>query len=471
VAPRELIPGAAPLSAVPGLSDAQRRVLANLWLSSAQELVGVYGTTERTRSLLAGMLSISRTELDSVVNSAQRLIPLTRDASSALLELDALRTEYSLGAVLEEPAEGVSTPALYVGKSRHASVPDTVHLLDTLPPTRSQGRRATCVAHAAVAVRECLEIRAGASPDFNLSEQYIYWWCKQRDNLGGRGGTYLSLGMRCLQDAGPPLETEWPYNPEQSASEDQGPPPARVVDGDPAFRVFETQELNRIDNRGIKLCLTEGRPVAFSLPVYDSWFKSSAMKRWGKITMPLSGEAVREGHALTIVGYQDDLDAPGGGYFLVRNSWQPWAWDGVWQPGYGYIPYAYVSRFASYVCSARRETGARPFANPHKAGESEQGLLVNSPDVWLRQTSDHGQTGQPAVTGRENAFYVRLTNPGPTYAYRASAAIYYRLPGQTDWACALEFMAPPLRPGVTVVGPMLWQPPVSGNLSWALRLY
>jgi C1A family cysteine protease len=465
-----LIPGAAPLSGPLGLNDAQQRVLANLWISSAQELVGVYGTTERTRSLLAGMLSISRTALDSVVNNAQRLIPLTRDISSSLLELETLRTEYSLGAVLEEPRSGAE-PALYTGKNRHASLPDTVDLLDTLPPPRSQGHRATCVAHAAVAVRECLEIAAGASPDFNLSEQYVYWWCKQRDNLAGRNGTYLSIGMRCLQLAGPPLESDWPYNPEQLASEDQGPPPPRVADGDLAFRVFETQELARIDIRGIKTCLTERRPVAFSLPVYDSWFKSSAMKRWGKITMPLTGEPVREGHALTIVGYQDDLDAPGGGYFLVRNSWQPWAWDGAWQAGYGYIPYAYVGQLASYVFSARRETSARVYASAGADAISEQGLLVDSPDVWLRQIPDHAQTGQPAVAGRDNALYVRLTNPGNTYAYRASGAIYYRLPGRNDWACALEFVAPPLRPGVTVVGPMLWRPPVSGNLSLALRLF
>ena len=27
------------------------------------------------------------------------------------------------------------------------------------------------------------------------------------------------------------------------------------------------------------------------------------------------------GHAMCMVGYQDDADVPGGGYFLVRNSW------------------------------------------------------------------------------------------------------------------------------------------------------
>ncbi len=140
----------------------------------------------------------------------------------------------------------------------------------------------------------------------------------------------------------------------------QGPPPAAAAEGDPAFRAEETQEFSRKDIDGMKACLVEGRSIAFAFPVFDSWYKSSAMARWGKITMPLPGEPALDGHAVTIVGYKDDPAAPGGGYFLLRNSWQPWAWDGAWQPGYGYIPYAYISRHASAIFSARRGEDARP---------------------------------------------------------------------------------------------------------------
>ena len=47
-------------------------------------------------------------------------------------------------------------------------------------------------------------------------------------------------------------------------------------------------------------------------------------------------------HGMLIVGYVDGASAPGGGYFLVRNS-QGEAWG---NRGYGKLPYAYVACFA-----------------------------------------------------------------------------------------------------------------------------
>jgi hypothetical protein len=41
-----------------------------------------------------------------------------------------------------------------------------------------------------------LEITAGSSPEMNLSEQYVYWWCKAHDGIPKASGTYISVGMR-----------------------------------------------------------------------------------------------------------------------------------------------------------------------------------------------------------------------------------------------------------------------------------
>jgi hypothetical protein len=458
-----LIPGAAPLSAVPGLTPAQERILANLWINSAQELVGVYGTTELVRSRLAAALDLSRTALDPLVNAAQRLIPLTRAAGSPLVELEAHQTEYALGAVFEEtPAStrGIADLPLYRSPTHH-SLPETVSLLDRLPPLRAQGRRGSCVAFAVLAIRECLEVGAGAPPDLDLSEQYVYWWCKQRDGMPSRSGTYLSLGMRCLTAAGAPLEAIWPYRRDLEGSEDQGPPPIAAVGGDPAFRTLETQELNRIDIQGIKTCLAEGRPVAFSLPVYDSWFKSSAMKRWGKITLPVPGEPMREGHALALVGYQDDSTAPGGGYFFVRNSWQPWAWEGTWATGYGYIPYAYVLHLANAIFSARRQTGARiGLRSGSEPGSERLEWVRNSPDLWLRHSPDAGSAPQTPKAGVMNAIYARVFNSGPACAYRACVEVFRATAPEHEDAVPIgRLEAQMLWPGETVLGPLLWTPP------------
>ncbi|MCU0507016.1 MAG: hypothetical protein MUC34_01205 [Anaerolineae bacterium] len=474
MAPRELIPGAAPLSTIPGLEPAQAIALSSLWIDSAQALVGVYGTTERVRSALAAHLGIGRTALDPLINAAQRLIPLTRGAPS-VLELDTLQTDYALGAVLEDSPEArrrASALPLYEPLAPRHSHLDSISLLDKLPPLRAQGRRGTCVAFAALAIRECLEIGAGAPPDLDLSEQYVYWWCKQRDGLSERSGTYLSIGMRALTETGAPLESIWPYRADPGGNEDQGPPPMSAAGGDPAFRTLETQEFNRSDIAGIKACLAEGRPIAFSLPVYDSWFKSSAMKRWGKITLPLPGEPVREGHALTIVGYQDDLAAPGGGYFLIRNSWQPWAWEGTWATGYGYIPYAYLQRYANAVFSARRLTGARVGLRMEDKPDAETAPWVrNSPDVWLRQSPDAGGTPQTPAFGRMNALYARVFNSGPACAYRVTVEIFRASGPDSDQAQPLgQLSVPMLWPGETVLGPLLWTPPQNGPFEFIARV-
>jgi C1A family cysteine protease len=47
------------------------------------------------------------------------------------------------------------------------------------------------------------------------------------------------------------------------------------------------------------------------------------------------------------VGYVDDDAVPGGGYFIVRNSWGDyWAADSPEAPGHALIPYAYVEQFS-----------------------------------------------------------------------------------------------------------------------------
>lgn len=468
----ELIPGAAPLPAVPDLNPNQVQTLNDLWIDAAPQLVGIYGSNEANRVRLAAMLGIERTGLDTIVNAAQRLELRTRSASGLGLELEAAAAgAYSLGALLEDPALTVQRMAalpLYASAVR-APLPESHNLLDKLPPLRSQGKRPTCVAFAALALREQLEIAAGAPQELDLAEQYVYWWCKERDGLPGRNGTYLSLGMRCLRETGAPFESLWPYVATPAADQGQGSPPEEAAAGDPGFCIPELQEFNRGDITGMKACLVEGRSIAFSLPVFDSWFKSFAMARWGKITLPLAGEPVREGHAMTIVGYQDDLRAPGGGYFLLRNSWQPWAWDGVWQPGYGYMPYAYVSRLASTIFSARRGQDGRAFVEG-QAVEGNTGLIAGSTAVWLRQAPDGETLPQAAQAGRENALYVRLSNGGPTYLYGVSGEVFVRRSAPAEWERAAVFTERSLAPGQTVVGPFPWIPPSSNYFPLAVRL-
>lgn len=473
----ELIPNGVPLADVPGLTAAQIETLKNAWLLTAQELVALDGANAALRGRLAAALKLSPPALAEIVAGAKGLIPGVRDLHTAEMEEAAAQAEYGLGALLDEPdLDTIERLPCYEPPSR-AVLPESVSLLDQLPPVRNQGSRGTCVAHAVLAVREQLELAAHSPAELNLSEQYVYWWCKAHDNIPKVSGTYISVGMRCLTDTGAPLETIWPYVSFEQDDQGQGPPPEAAAAGDPAFCTLQTQKFNRTDIEGIKTCLNEGRAVAFSIPVYDSWYASAATSRWGKITLPLAGEPQNGGHAMALVGYQDDADAPGGGYFLVRNSWQPWAWDGAWRSGYGYIPYAYIKRHASAVYSATRIAGAEVALRDRadEAGPRAAELLTwLSPDVWSRHAADGGTEHQPVQPGQPNALYVRAFNRGPAYAYGVRAEIFYApaaphiRPG--EWQRIGHVTARWLPPGETVLGPLSWTPPAAEPYSLLARL-
>ena len=79
--------------------------------------------------------------------------------------------------------------------------------------------------------------------------------------------------------------------------------------------------------------------VGFCIPVYNSWYKSPAVDQTGQITMPLSGEQSVGGHCMCLVGYQDNKAYPGGGYFILRNSWgTSWAFKNPVRRGVRYNP-------------------------------------------------------------------------------------------------------------------------------------
>jgi hypothetical protein len=95
------------------------------------------------------------------------------------------------------------------------------------------------------------------------------------------------------------------------------------------------------------------RPVTLSVPVYNSWYQSAETRRSGRITMRVGNEPVTGGHAVCLVGYQDTAASPGGGYFIVRNSWGTgWAYQSPYGAGYGTIPYQYIANDAMEAITA-----------------------------------------------------------------------------------------------------------------------
>jgi len=317
-----------------------------LWITTADEF---YSAADGDGALgLAEHLGVSE---ENVRALADLVLPEVTRRSVGDVQFPGL------GSLDDEPGLDPSdAPAAAPGRS---VLPTLVNLIDLMPPVRDQKERGTCVAHACAAVREYL-LGPDASAAANLSEQYLYWACKEKDNWPGEG-TWIKVGMEVLQAQGICPEPVWPYNPKKVAdNEGQGPAPADAQEAAAAYKIAKGELLQArwVDN--MKQMLAAGKPVAFAVPVYRYWLTEPA-KSTGDVRMPLSNEQTIGGHAMAMVGYQDDPSVPGGGYFMIRNSWgETWAKDSALGAGYARLPYQFISQFGRSAYTASVAEPAKP---------------------------------------------------------------------------------------------------------------
>jgi hypothetical protein len=204
----------------------------------------------------------------------------------------------------------------------------------------------------------------------NLSEQFLYFCCKNDDGISAESGTFIDVAFDCLVDYGICRENTWPYNPKQTSNEGQGPAPPGAYPEAEGYKIMSYEEYSNEDVDAICAVLAAGNPVVFGVPVYPSW-GNYATQAQGKVFMPLPNENSEGGHALILVGYNRAANSPGGGYFIFRNSWgEDWANNSPYTPGYGTIPFAYIKKYGhglttiSKIAATKKDQGDRP--NPDK---------------------------------------------------------------------------------------------------------
>lgn len=237
--------------------------------------------------------------------------------------------------------------AFFMAAAPPGALPASANLIGQMPAVRDQGDRGTCVAHASLAAVEQLRTSSGQFQE--MSEQFLYWNCKQNDGFPNGYGTWIGVAMPLLQRDGCCLEAMWPYNGALiPGNESHTPPPPGAAADALTHRIAQFHQLPPTSVVDIKRELVRGRAVPFSIPVFNSWYDNPAVRSSGDIVLPFPGEARAGGHAMCMVGYQDDPaeEDIGGGRFLLRNSWDShWGAACPLGAGYGTIPYAYIMRF------------------------------------------------------------------------------------------------------------------------------
>ena len=186
-----------PIEDIPGLSAQRVQRLQQHWITTAEK-VAELGLNRRIAPRLAERLGMSANEVGAVAEAARLASQSPHDPNLA-----ANRRRYGLGLVL--PARQVKilesqdpfAPAFLTRTIATRGLPRSVNLIDQMQPIRDQGERGTCVAFSSVAMREFMTRR-----EHELSEQFFYWACKQRDGTPNESGTSLKVAARIVRNEG-----------------------------------------------------------------------------------------------------------------------------------------------------------------------------------------------------------------------------------------------------------------------------
>jgi C1A family cysteine protease len=213
-------------------------------------------------------------------------------------------------------------------------VPASVDLRQYASPIDDQGNLGSCTGNAIAGAIDLIDKKN--NKNLRVSRLFIYY---QERLLEGTiyydAGAYIRDGIKACYTYGAPLESIWPYNLNKWATR---PTSAAYTD---ALTRKVTGYARCSNFTAVKNAVAAGNPVIIGFTVYDS-FEGA----WGNIPhgqtgsgmMPYpntSTESILGGHAVCIVGYNDNLN---GGRFICRNSWG----TGWGDNGYFYMPYQVI---------------------------------------------------------------------------------------------------------------------------------
>jgi hypothetical protein len=280
-----------------------------------------------------------------------------------------------------------------------APVPRKFDLVALQSPVKNQASRGVCSIFASAALMEHLYKKAGI-PDLDVSEQYLQWSAKaQLGSFPNTDGSNNMSNLRAVNRFGIPTESAWTYDTtpwtvaNDAACTGEGQPIRCYTNGEPpasalAATTFKIklpapQSMSATPTSIKNYMATSGTAVAIGVEFfYQAWNHrtsrlaiSNERLRQGFVTNPSTDDEQdssgdrRAGHAVLIVGWDDDLeiqlldrdgiprvDASGAplmdkGFFIIKNSWGTGRF-GIENPygaGYGYLSYEYVRRHADAV--------------------------------------------------------------------------------------------------------------------------
>jgi hypothetical protein len=246
---------------------------------------------------------------------------------------------YKLNYIRDTPDERDHAPLMAnTTILREANEAGIIDYTNSMSPVKDQGKLGSCVGFAVTAMKEwqeqqehLLEVEEGKKDNrkklsYDLSEQWLYYKCKEIDSWPNEEGTSIRYAMKVLSKVGVPCEKAWPYDD--------------INVGEPArwatlvSRWALGGEYVRLDTpESIIVALKDNGPVPVGIGCYQEIFYA---KSDGIVPYPKDPQTCYGGHAICLIGWNPETRM-----FKFKNSWGT-SWG---ENGYGYLPYNYIKDF------------------------------------------------------------------------------------------------------------------------------
>lgn len=231
----------------------------------------------------------------------------------------------------------------FAGALGKGPLPGQISLEAWCPPVQAQGPYSTCVGFACgYYLRTIMEARSrGLSSRSQIvpiafSPGYVYEKAKSSKDYDCSQGISLVQALEVMKEFGSTPFRQYPY-PSCGKSTRKADHVARTFRIAGYNRIFQTKDTPSDKTRYLKQALAGGQPVVIGLVAPASFYFTRST--WQPAPGDNPSDPKLTGHALCVIGYDDQKDA-----FRVINSFgKNWA-DG----GYCWITYQDMGRFVRY---------------------------------------------------------------------------------------------------------------------------
>ncbi len=226
----------------------------------------------------------------------------------------------------------------------HRGLPSKIDFSKEMPPVVNQGRQNSCVGFSVgYYTKSYYEYKKnkwkydtpmyGGKGEHVFSPAYIY----NQINRGMDNGSYFHDALNLVVQKGASPWAYMPYKENDYLSQ----PTESVHKIARKFKALSYKRIPFNDLNAIKSELAKGKPVIFGMEIDDNFYQLKSE------VYDQPGGKKYGGHAMTLVGYDDNKRSPRGyiGAFKVINSWGNYWGD----DGYGWISYRTWLQLRPYV--------------------------------------------------------------------------------------------------------------------------